>query len=185
MRALEPLRRAVRGARRAGRLNARQFEAVVALADWAEAENLGPRRAPTIDPTAMISPLASLRFVERVEIGPKASIGPWCCIWGGWSRTWARVGAGALLSPGVILVSGNHRIDTPGPVREQGFIELDVSIGAGAWIGAHAVVVGVSVGENAVVGAGAVVLEDVPANAIAVGSPAKVVGWREGHGPAA
>ena len=179
------VRRALRGARRAGRLNARQFEALVALADWAEEENLGPRRSPTIDPSAIVSPLASLRFVERVEIGPQASIGPYCCVWGGWSRTWARVGAGALLSPGVVLVSGNHRTDTPGPIREQGFVELDVSIGAGAWIGAHAVVVGVSVGEGAVVGAGAVVVQDVPAGAIAVGSPARVVGWREGYEPTA
>lgn len=49
-------------------------------------------------------------------------------------------------------------------------------IAAGAYLGAGARVLGpVTVGENAVVGANAVVLEDVPANCIVVGIPARVV----------
>jgi UDP-2-acetamido-3-amino-2,3-dideoxy-glucuronate N-acetyltransferase len=36
---------------------------------------------------------------------------------------------------------------------------------------------GVTVGENAFVGAGAVVTRDIPDGAIALGNPAKVVGW--------
>ena len=35
--------------------------------------------------------------------------------------------------------------------------------------------VGVSIGENAVIGAGSVVTKDVPANAVVVGNPARVV----------
>lgn len=138
-----------------------------------------PRQAPGIDPAAVISPLASLRFTERVAVGPQANIGPFCAIWGGWSRTWARVGAGALLSPGVALVAGNHRVDEPGWIRDAGFEESDVEVGEGAWVGAHAVVIGCRVGAGAVIGANAVVLEDVPDRAIAVGAPARVVGSRE------
>lgn len=49
-------------------------------------------------------------------------------------------------------------------------------IAAGAYLGAGARVLGpVTVGENAVVGANAVVLEDVPANCVVVGIPARVV----------
>ena len=143
------------------------------------AENVAVRRGPHVDASARISPLASIRFGERVSIGARATIGPFCCVWGGWSSTWARVGADALLAPGVVLVAGNHGIAGRGPVREQPFEELDVEIGAGAWIGAHAVIVGSRVGVGAVVGAGAVVLGDVPDYAIAVGSPARVVGMRE------
>jgi acetyltransferase-like isoleucine patch superfamily enzyme len=56
--------------------------------------------------------------------------------------------------------------------------ELDVEIGAGAWIGAHAVIIGCRVGAGAVVGANSVVTSDVPDHAIAVGAPARVVGRR-------
>ena len=153
-------------------------QALVALARVVAEEHTVAKRSPTIDASAWISPLASLRFVERVEIGARASIGPFCCVWGGWTTTWARVGEAALLSPGVILVAGNHTTAGPGAIRDLGFEELDVEIGAGAWIGAHAVVVGCRVGEGAVVGANAVVVDDVPPRAIAVGSPAKVVGMR-------
>jgi virginiamycin A acetyltransferase len=54
-----------------------------------------------------------------------------------------------------------------------------VKIGHGVWIGDSVVILGgVTVGNGAVIGAGSVVTKPVPAYAIAVGNPAKVVGWR-------
>jgi acetyltransferase-like isoleucine patch superfamily enzyme len=54
-----------------------------------------------------------------------------------------------------------------------------VLVGDGAWIGAGARLLdGVTIGDRAVVGAGAVVTRDVPARAVAVGIPAKVVANR-------
>ena len=51
-----------------------------------------------------------------------------------------------------------------------------VTIHKGASIGANATLLpGVTIGENAMVGAGAVVTKDVPARAVVVGNPAKVV----------
>ena len=178
MQRLRRLRAGLRAARRLESLTPDQLAALMQLAKVTAAENVVPRQQPTIDPTAWISPLASLRFTERVAIGAKASIGPYCCVWGGWSQTWARVEEQALLSPGVVLVAGNHGISGHGPIREEPIVELDVTVGAGAWVGAHATVVGCRVGTGAVVGAGAVVLEDVPDFAIAAGIPAKVVGHR-------
>jgi acetyltransferase-like isoleucine patch superfamily enzyme len=172
------LRLALRGGDVLGRLSDDELAALAALARTTAKEHVAARRAPTIDPTARISPLASLRFVDRVEIGPRATVGPYCCVWGGWSRTWVRVEADALLSPHVVLVAGNHGLAGTGPVRDQPFDELDVTVGAGAWVGAHATIVGVRVGSGAVVGAGAVVTTDIPDLAIAVGAPARVVGYR-------
>lgn len=51
-----------------------------------------------------------------------------------------------------------------------------VTLGDNVWLGDGAFVgKGVTIGENSIVGARAVVTSDIPANAIAVGNPAKVV----------
>lgn len=53
-----------------------------------------------------------------------------------------------------------------------------ILIRKGASIGANATILaGVTIGKNAMVGAGSVVTHDVPANAIAVGNPAKISGY--------
>lgn len=52
----------------------------------------------------------------------------------------------------------------------------------GASIGANATILpGLEVGANAMVGAGAVITRSVPPNAIAVGNPAKIVGYVDAH----
>lgn len=54
---------------------------------------------------------------------------------------------------------------------------------AGASIGANATILsGLTIGRNAMVGAGAVVTSDVPANAIVIGNPARIVGYVESGG---
>ena len=59
---------------------------------------------------------------------------------------------------------------------DQGITAVGIRIEDGAWIGAGAIVLdGVTIGKNACVGAGAVVTSDVPANALAVGAPARVI----------
>ncbi|WP_290368283.1 DapH/DapD/GlmU-related protein [Microbacterium sp. Bi121] len=51
-----------------------------------------------------------------------------------------------------------------------------MTIGAGAWIGAHATILpGVTVGRGAVVAAGALVTEDCVPNGLYVGVPARLV----------
>jgi UDP-2-acetamido-3-amino-2,3-dideoxy-glucuronate N-acetyltransferase len=55
---------------------------------------------------------------------------------------------------------------------------LRTTVRHGASIGANATLLpGLTIGANAMVGAGAVVTRDVPANAIVVGSPAKITGY--------
>ncbi len=55
----------------------------------------------------------------------------------------------------------------------------DTEIGSDVWIGSGATVLrSVRVGDGAVIGAAAVVVKDVPPYAIAVGNPARVIGYR-------
>ena len=61
------------------------------------------------------------------------------------------------------------------PLRTKGGIVVE----DGAWLGVGVIVLdGVTIGAGAVVGAGAIVTQSVPANAIAIGVPARVVGER-------
>lgn len=55
---------------------------------------------------------------------------------------------------------------------------LPIVVKRGATIGANATIVcGVTIGEQAFIGAGSVVTRDVPAHGLAVGNPARRVGW--------
>lgn len=54
-----------------------------------------------------------------------------------------------------------------------------ITIGHDVWIGAQAIILsGVSIGNGAIIGANAVVTNNIPAFAIAVGNPAKVIRYR-------
>lgn len=57
--------------------------------------------------------------------------------------------------------------------------KVRVKIGNDVWTGANVTVLkGVTIGDGAILGAGAVVTKDVPAYAIAIGSPARVLRYR-------
>ncbi|MBH5333709.1 acyltransferase [Streptomyces pactum] len=79
--------------------------------------------------------------------------------------------------PYVYITSDNHSYDDPEqPVGRQWPRSAPVTIGAGSWLGAGAVVLpGARLGRNVVVAAGAVVRGEVPDHAVVAGAPAKVV----------
>ena len=92
-----------------------------------------------------------------------------------------RVGDRAMIASGVQLCTASHPI-LPGErlldARPTYFrtYALPITVCAGAWVGARAVVLpGVTIGENAVVGAGSVVTKDVPPNTVVVGNPARPI----------
>ena len=61
-------------------------------------------------------------------------------------------------------------------IRSMSALQEAPTLGRGVNVGAGAVILGqVTIGDGAAIGANAVVLDDVPARALAVGVPAKVV----------
>lgn len=86
-----------------------------------------------------------------------------------------RIGRNCQLGPNVQLLTPIHPLE-PEPRRAGWEAAEPITIGDNVWIGGGVTVIGgVSIGEDAVIGAGAVVTKDVPANALAVGSPARVI----------
>lgn len=64
----------------------------------------------------------------------------------------------------------------PQPRRDKLEAALPIIIGDNVWLGGGVIVCpGVTIGDNSVIGAGAVVVKDIPASAVAVGNPARVV----------
>jgi acetyltransferase-like isoleucine patch superfamily enzyme len=112
-----------------------------------------------------------------IELENGANIGFNCELF---SASRVRVGAGTLLAAYAYVIGGDHDFSDPTrSILEQGRKSDGVLIGEGAWIGAGAKILdGVRIGDKAVVGAGAVVTHDVPAQAVAVGIPARIVSNR-------
>lgn len=83
-----------------------------------------------------------------------------------------KIGKNVFISHDVtIMDSDAHYIDYAGYEETK-----PVTIGDNVWIGTRVTILkGVNIGDGAVIGAGSVVTRDIPANCIAVGSPAKVI----------
>lgn len=85
------------------------------------------------------------------------------------------IGDDVQLGPNVQLLTPTHPLD-PEQRRARWEAAKPIAIESNAWLGGGAIVLpGATIGENAVVGAGAVVTRNVPAGAVVVGNPARVV----------
>jgi acetyltransferase-like isoleucine patch superfamily enzyme len=120
------------------------------------------------------------RIGAFVEVQKNASIGARCKV-----STHTFVCEGVTIEDevfvghGVVFINDTYpRATAEGkPQSEADWTVVPTLVKRGASIGSGAVILaGVTIGENALVGAGAVVSRDVPANAIVVGVPARVVG---------
>ena len=108
------------------------------------------------------------RIITGIEIHPKAQIG---------NRFFIDHGEGVVIGETTIIgddVLIYQQVTLGGRGFEKG--KRHPTIGNNVTIGAGAKILGnVTVGDNAVIGASTVVLKDIPANATAVGVPARIV----------
>ena len=114
----------------------------------------------------------------QIRIGESTHIQTGCHIHAYLSEI--RIGKQVEIAPGCGFYCYDHGMAPGIPIMEQPLNSKgDISVGDGAWIGYGVTVLqGVTIGSGAVVAAGAVVTQDVPADAIAGGVPARVIGHR-------
>ena len=112
-----------------------------------------------------------------IELAEGANLGFNCEVF---SASRVTIGRSVLIAAYGYVIGGSHDFADPTKsVLEQTRTSAGVTIGDGVWMGAGAKILdGVAIGEGAVIGAGAVVRESIPARAIAVGIPARVIGSR-------
>jgi maltose O-acetyltransferase len=112
--------------------------------------------------------------IGKLEVGNKSYIG---------SNSTIQLSENTIVKIGEkCSISHNVRIYTSSPVSDQDFTKAllydygDVIIEHAVWIGANVFInPGVKIGYNSIVGANSVVTKDIPANSIAVGTPARVI----------
>lgn len=110
--------------------------------------------------------ICALVLIENdVEIGDNVTIKSGVQLWDG-----VRIEDNVMIGPNATFT--NDLL----PRSKEPFQLLQTIVKAGATIGANATILpGITIGEKAMVGAGAVVTKDVPAGAVVIGNPAKIV----------
>jgi len=89
------------------------------------------------------------------------------------------IGEYSMIGEYVSIRDTDHKMAAGQLVKMQGSESEPIRIGRDVWIGRGcAILKGVTLGDGAIIGANSVVTKDIPANAIAVGSPARVVRHR-------
>jgi acetyltransferase-like isoleucine patch superfamily enzyme len=92
------------------------------------------------------------------------------------------IGERVMIGPHCYFTDADHSTDPESSVQVQPMRHKPLIIEDEAWIGAHVTVLpGVRIGKGAVLGAGSVVTRDIPPMAVAIGSPARVVRYRDGR----
>jgi acetyltransferase-like isoleucine patch superfamily enzyme len=129
---------------------------------------------PHVTLSAGVSPTHELDRETVVSIGDRCLIGRGSGIV---AHESIEIGDDVFTGHHVYVTDANHGYeDVDVPIGRQFAAPRSVSIGAGSWLGHGSIVLpGSRIGEHVVIGAGSVVTGEIPAFAVAVGVPAKVV----------
>ena len=107
----------------------------------------------------------------RIDIGDYVLITPGARIT---SLAHVTIGSNTMLASHVYITDADWHDTYDRTV--QGVKMAPVTLGDNVWIGDGSIICkGVTIGDNSIIGARSVVVEDIPANVIAAGNPAKVV----------
>lgn len=116
---------------------------------------------------------------ERLVVGNRVGFAQNCFIA---VRGPVEIGDDAIFGPSAKIFSENHNFQNLDiPIASQGESRKGVKIGCGSWVGSSAIILdGVVLGNGCVVAANSVVTKSFAAGSIVAGSPAKLIGCRNG-----
>ncbi len=90
------------------------------------------------------------------------------------------IGSNTMVAAQCYIIDMDHGLDANIPIMNQQNSVKAVKIGDDVWLAANVTVLkGSNIGDGAIIGAKALVKGDIPSNAVAVGTPAKVIKYRE------
>ena len=126
---------------------------------------------------AIFSPVKISAYNKSVIIiGDKVSMNGTCITC---RSTSVQIGDNTMIASNVIIVDSDFHAPWPPEDRTHNMgYERDssVKIGENVWLGMNTIVLkGVSIGDNSIITAGSVVVENIPANVVAGGVPARVI----------
>jgi maltose O-acetyltransferase len=136
-----------------------------------------------VAPDVWIEPPFFVDYGAHVEIGAGTFLNTGCVLL---DSAAIRIGRDVLLGPGVQLLTATHPLAAaerirPAAARAAGAAPYltraaPITIEDGCWLGAGVLVMpGVTIGARTTVAAGSVVTASLPADVLAVGTPARVV----------
>jgi acetyltransferase-like isoleucine patch superfamily enzyme len=118
---------------------------------------------------------------STIRIGSDVFIGKGACFT---ARKGITIGDKVMFGPNVTIRGGDHNTAVLGKYMadvhdKRSEDDMPVLIEDDVWVGTGVIILkGVTIGRGAIIGAGAVVTRSVPPYAIAVGVPARVIGFR-------
>lgn len=113
-----------------------------------------------------------------IEIGDNVDIGVGTIIY---SKNGIKIGDNTIIAGQCYIIDSNHGTKAGHLIRSQEDIAADggIEIGSDVWIAAQcSILKGARIHNHAVIGAQSLVNSEIPENAIALGTPAKVVKYR-------
>lgn len=123
-----------------------------------------------LDDSVTVFPPFYSDFGKNITIGQRVFINSGCKFQ---DQGGVFIGDDCLIGHNAVLATLNHDL---APSKRADMHPAPIVVGRNVWIGSNATILpGVTIGDNAVVAAASVVTKDVPANAVVVGSPARVV----------
>lgn len=144
--------------------------------DYAALDVRGERGSIEISDFVSIGRFTTITSKDgAVKLHDGVNIGSYCRVA---TQSVVEIGESTLVAAYCYIGPGNHQKgDSEKPlISREMEIKGGVSIGKNCWIGAGALILdGVTIGDGAIIGAQSLVKEDVPAGAVVVGSPAKIV----------
>jgi acetyltransferase-like isoleucine patch superfamily enzyme len=123
-----------------------------------------------VDDSVTVFPPFYSDFGKNITLGQRIFINAGCKLQ---DQGGVIIGDDCLIGHNVVMATLNHALD---PSKRADMHPAPIVIGRNVWVGSNATILpGITIGDNAVIAAAAVVTKDVPANAVVVGSPARIV----------